>query len=152
MAEIYRPSRSGLFRSVLFSLLPAGVAAVVVWLAGSHMNWMGWVASGLMGLLTLYLFLQTVFVFATKIACDERGLAVLAPLGAIGILWSDVKRAVLRERVNALSRTDHMLVLTGSAKEVVCNPSVLAPEDEQRLLDCVRAHVTVIVQRDKPSI
>jgi len=152
MGEIFRPSRAAFFRSLLFAGSPAGLATITVLLAGQQMNWFGWVASGSMGVLTLYLGVQTVFVFSTRIAVDAKGLAILPPFGAIGIPWTHVERAVLRERVNALTSTDRMLVLTGAGKQVICHPSVLSPDDQERLLTLVRSQVEVIVQRDKPSI
>lgn len=152
MGGIFRPSRTAFFRSLLFACSPAGLATITILLAGQQMNWFGWIASGFMGLLTLHFVVQTVFVFSTRIALDENGLTVLAPLGAFGIPWTHVEQAVLRERTNALTSTDRMLVLTGAGEKVICHPSILSPDDQERLLALVRSQVEVIVLRDKPSI
>jgi hypothetical protein len=152
MPRLFQPSWSAFLASMLLAFSPTIVAGLVLVLASSAMSWFGWVASGLMGLSTIYLVLQTLYVFTFRIYVDHRGLIVVGRLGRNGIEWHEVCQAVLRERVNAVSRTDHMLVLTGSDKNVVCHPSVLSPADEEQLLAFVREHVTVVVQRDRPTV
>lgn len=152
MAEVFQPARSAALRSLVIAVSPALVAAIMVALVGPHMRLFGWAASVVSAIVTVYLVIQTASVFASRIVVDERGIAMIGPLGRTAIAWAEVGQAVLRERVNALTRTDHMLVLTGGRNKLICHPSTLSRQDEDRLLTHVRSHVTLIVQRDKPSI
>lgn len=106
----------------------------------------------LMGLLSLILLVQDVFVHLQRVYVDERCLTLVSPLGRQLIAWSDLTGAVLKERNNAMTRTDRLLLLQGQTSRVLFCPSTLSEIDEQRLLRFVRSKTVVVVEQSKPAI
>jgi hypothetical protein len=100
----------------------------------------------------LFLVIQAAMVHRQHLWIDSTGIAVQGPLAPSALLWAEVARAVLRERINVCSRTDRLLVIEGAGRMVVFNVSTLSPHDEQEVIATVREHTRLAVQRDKASL
>jgi hypothetical protein len=59
---------------------------------------------------------------------------------------------VLKERENAITRTDRLLILRDETQRVAFNTSTLSEANEARLLDFVRQRVNLVVEASKPSV
>jgi len=66
--------------------------------------------------------------------------------------WTDVLSAVLRERENVISRTDHLLIIQSSRHVIGFNTSSLSKEDEKTVLEMVGRKTPFVIQKDKPTI
>jgi len=106
-----------------------------------------------MGLYSLFLIVQDIFVHRQRIIITTDGVVVLG-LGHNFVRWSDVGSATIRERHNLVSGTDRLLLLTAKDGSIlVAYPiSVLPPEAQTRILLLVRKMVPTAVQFDKGTI
>ena len=77
---------------------------------------------------------------------------VSGPLIKVSIKWEDIVSAVLRERENAMSRTDHLLVIKSTDKMLSYNTSTLSDEDDRKVIEIVGKKTNLVVQKDKPTI
>lgn len=149
----YKSSFKSVVASALFALWPVGTAALVTFfLWNPDRKVLLFAIGGLQVLLSCFLLLQAVLVHCNKLWLDERVIRVTGPLTATQMGWAEIVSALLRERVNAISRTDRMLVLRSRNDQLIFNTSVLSPEDEEAVLQIIRARTQLVVQRDKPSI
>jgi hypothetical protein len=73
-------------------------------------------------------------------------------LTRVHLSWSDVRHAVLRERRNALTRTDHLLIIEGVGRSVTYPTSVLPELHEAQLLEAVRRHVPLVTRLDRAAL
>jgi hypothetical protein len=110
------------------------------------------VAGGLMAALSLFLLLQDALVHLIWVEVDEAAISLKGPFGNSRLLWSEVAGAVLKERENAITRTDRLLILRSETERIAFNASTLSQVDEARLLDFVRQRINLVVERSKPSI
>ena len=116
-------------------------------------KWFLFIADSFMVLLSFFLLLQTIFVHLQTLYFDEYCIKTVSPLGIIELKWQDISDALLRERVNAISRTDHLLILkTYDGQMLTFNTSTLSPEDENFVLGKIARMVNLKVHRDAPSI
>ena len=148
----YRPTFSSFAGSTLYGLSPAILAAIVIYFWGDSLRLIMWVLSGFMVLLSLFFFLQSIFVYLQKVYLDDYSISVSGPLMKISIRWEDIVSAVLRERENAMSRTDHLLVLKSAGNMLTYNTSTLSDEDDRKVLEIVGKKTNLVVQKDKPTI
>jgi len=67
--------------------------------------------------------------------------------------WQDIINALLRERVNVISGTDHLLILQSyDGHLLLFNTSTLDPENEEIVLRKVKEKTDLKIKRDSPSI
>lgn len=150
---LYKPSFESIVRSTMFALWPVGTAALVTYFFWNpDRKVLLLTLAGLQVLLSGFLLLQAVLVHCNKLWLDERGIRVAGPIIATQMAWAEIASALLRERVNAVSRTDRMLVLRSKSNQLIFNTSVLNPRDEEAVLQAIRARTNLVVQRDRPSI
>jgi hypothetical protein len=150
----YKPTLSSFLASLAYDLSPVILAGVVSFFMWENINIFMLTASILMGILSLYCLLQTIIAHRQMIYVDEQMIAISGYFGLNRYIhWSQVRGAVLKERENLMSRTDHLLVLHGSNSQVLyLNTSTLSEKDEEELLAFVRRKITLIVERSKPTI
>lgn len=151
----FKPSLKSFLSSLLWDFSPIIVAGMVTYFMYDSVAWK-WLllaADGFMALLSLFLSVQNVYVHLQKIYLDNYYIRTLSPFYTIELRWPDIVSALLRERVNAMSRTDHLLVLQGrNGRMLTFNTSILNPEDEEIVLKKVREKTDLKVQRDGPSL
>lgn len=148
----YRTSFRSFLGSLVYDLSPAAIAALVMYFVGGSAPYLLWVASGLMLLFSLLLVLQSLVVFRNRLYLDEVGIAVAGLLSRRAMRWSEVTGATLRERKNAVSRTDRLLVLESRDRMLSYVTSTLSPPEEEAVLAEVGRRTRVVVYQDKPTI
>ena len=149
---VYRPSLKSLLASLLLALWPLASAATLIYFLGDGKSRVLWVGGGVMALFSLVLLVQAVFVHCQKIWIDERAIRVTGPRVDTRIAWSEIVNATIRERVNAISRTDRLLTIHSQNRKLVFNTSTLSSPDEEEVLGQIRSRTRLFVQRDKPTI
>src|ERR1044071_3424592 len=149
---VYKPSLDSFCGSFFFGLTPALTAGLALYFVHESAGWLFWIPTGLMFLLSLFLSVQCVVVYLNRLQLDEERIRATGPLHSVEIRWSQVTGAVLRERVNPMTRTDHMLVIKSRGATLVFNTSTLSLADEAEVLRRVRDKINVTVQRDRPAI
>lgn len=148
----YKPSKKSFLGSFLYGLSPMIVAGIVMYFLAESAHFMMWVLSGVMILFSLYLSLQCIFVHMEKLYLEDDGIRTLGLLAKVAMRWSEIDSAVLRERNNAMSRTDNLLILESRDQKLIFNTSTLNPEDERQVLAKVREKTKLVIFKDKPSI
>jgi hypothetical protein len=147
----YRPTFASFLASLPIALWPAAVAAVVVWLLEPGIVLK--VFSALMVIFALHNVISAVFVHRTSLYVDPHGILMKGSLGGLtSIEWTDVTSAVLRERENPVTRTDHLLIIDSDRHRLMFNTHILKLADEKELLETVRRHVPLGVHRDTPAV
>ncbi|MBI5222839.1 hypothetical protein HY990_00290 [Candidatus Micrarchaeota archaeon] len=148
----YRPTFASFIGSSLYGFSPAITVATAMYFLLEPARWIMWVASGAMLILSLHLTVQTICVHLQKLYVDDYCIRVSGPMLKAVIQWKDVVSAVLRERENLMSRTDHLLIIKSVNHMLSYNTSVLSKEDEKEVLEMVTKMTRLVIQRDKPSI
>lgn len=133
----YKPTFASFVGSSLYGFSPAILAVIVVYFWGDSLRLIIWILSGFMILLSLFFFLQSIFVYLQKVDLDDYSITVSGPLLNVSIQWEDIVSAVLRERENAMSRTDHLLVIKSASNMISYNISTLSEEDDRKVLGSV---------------
>ena len=149
---LYKPTMSSFLGSAAFSLIPAATAGTVTFFMWEKASALLLAAGVLMGILSLILLLQDVMVHLRRLHVDELSVSVVGPLLRERIKWTEVAGAVLKERKNAMTRTDHLLIIRSAPKLLSFNTSTLSQNDEENLLAFVRSKVPVVVEGDKPAL
>lgn len=158
MKRTYKPNTSSLLTSFVWDLSPALIAFIGYSFAheGASAKGLGWlllVGTVAMCLLSAFLLLQTIAVHLRSVTIGEDRISVTGILGATTIPFSSIAKAVLRERVNPVSRTDHLVLIQSRTGEFLTfNSSTLPPGDEDDFLTELRRHVDLEVVRDKPAL
>lgn len=151
----FKPSPRSFFGSLLLDFSPVIVAIIVTYFMYDSVawKWLLWVADGFMALLSLFFLQQSIYVHLKKIYLDDHCIRTSSPLCVIELNWLNVTSAILRERINAMSRTDRLLMLqSNDGRILIYNTSTLNPEDEEIVLQKVREKTNLIVHRDSPSM
>ena len=149
---IYKPTFKSFCGSILYNstlLLGAAIFTYFVW---ERSKTTVWLVDGITVLFFIFLLLQAISVHLKKLYIDDRGIATLGPLNKTGIEWNQITSAVLRERKNAISRTDRLLIVTSMSHLLVYNTSILRPTDESEVLEMVKRRTNLVTKVDKPSI
>ena len=149
---IYKPSFASFLVSSLYGFTPAILAGVCTYFLADSTRLIMWIASGFMYVLSLFLFLQTVFVHLKKLYLDDNAIGVYGPFLRIAVRWQDVVSAVLRERENLMSRTDRLLVIKSGNHTVSYNFSTLSRKDENEVLELVKTKTHLVVKKNKSTI
>ena len=148
----YKPTWSSFLGSAVFALSPAIVASVMTFFLWENVGVLMLIGDSVMAILSLFMLIQATFVHLQRVYVDEEMISVVSPLLRIQIEWSEVIAAILRERENVMTRTDHLLILRTRVRQILFNTSTLSNRDEEHLLDFVRRKVTLVVKKDKPSV
>lgn len=152
----YRPMKKSFFSSLFLSLSPIITAGVATYffprLFSKPIPGLLWVLNAIMVLLSLKLLLNTLFVHKMRLYLDDHCVRSTGLFGTTQINWSEITEALLRERQNSVSRTDHLLILTSSNHLLSFNTSILAPEDEGEVLNKVREKTNLVIHQDRPTI
>ncbi len=157
MKRTYKPKTSSLLASFVYDLSPAIIALIGYRFAhtGASARGLGWllvVATVGMCLLSFYLFIQTIAVHLRRVTIDEESISVTGLLGTTTVGFSSTVKAVLRERVNPVSRTDHLILIQSRTGELLTfNSSTLSRDDEDDFLNELRKCVHLEVVRDRPA-
>jgi hypothetical protein len=149
---VYEPSLKSLLASLLLALWPLASAVTLIYFFGDSKSPMLWICGCISVLFSLVLLVQAVFVHRQKIWIDERAIRVKGLLADTRIAWSEIVNATIRERVNAISRTDRLLMIHSQDRQLSFSTSTLSPPDEEELLSQIRSRTRLFVQRDKPTI
>jgi len=158
MTRIYKPKNSSLLTSFVWDIFP-----VLIALIGCHfmhegassngLEWLLLVVTIAMCLLSVFLLIQTIAAHSQSVTLEEDRISITGFLGATAISFNSIDKAVLRERVNPVSRTDHLLIIQSrNGQFLTFNSSTLSPEDEEDFLTELRKHVDLEVVRDKPVL
>jgi hypothetical protein len=149
----YHPTFRSFLSSISVSLSPAASAGFVVYVQWPEVGRILLFVSGLMGLFSVSLLLQDILVHLGTICVDDRGISLNGPLYVSPhVPWSNVRQATLRERRNALTRTDHLLIVEAAERSIVYPISVLSQSHEAQLLDVVRRHVPLVTHVDRATV
>lgn len=148
----YRPTLDSFLRSFIYGASPLIGIGLVYYFSDGKLRTPIWIGSGIMVLISLSFLLPAVFVHATWIEVGERGVRVGSLGRPVRIAWQEVTSALLRERENAVTRTDRMFLLDSADGRLIFHPSTLRPADEEALLAFIREHVRLVVQRDAPGV
>lgn len=149
---VYKPSLKSLFASLLLAFSPLASAATLNYFFAGAKTLVLLIGGGVMAVFSLVLLLQAVFVHRQKIWIDESAIRVTGPFFNTRIAWPEIVNATIRERVNAISRTDRLLTIHSRDEQLVFNTSTLSAPDEEELLATIRSRTRLFVQRDKPTI
>jgi len=158
MKRTYKPNTSSLFGSFLWDFSPAIIAIIGYRFAhaGATAKGLGWllvVGTVAMCLFSFFLLMQTIAVHLKRVTIDEGSISVTGPLGTTTVSFSSIVKAVLRERVNPVSRTDHLILIQGRSGELLTfNSSTLSRPEEEDFLNEVRRHVDLEVVSDRPAL
>jgi len=158
MTRIYKPKASSLWASFVWDFSPALIALIGYGFAhgGASAKGLGWlvlVATVAMCLFSVFLLLQTIAVHLRSVTMGQDYICVTGLLGATTIPFSSIAKAMLRERVNPVSRTDHLVLIQSRTGQLLTfNSSTLPPDDEDDFLTELRRHVDLEVVRDKPAL
>lgn len=158
MTRIYKPNTSSLLASFVWDFSPALIALIGYCFAheGASARGLGWlllVATVAMCLFSVFLLLQTIAVHLRSVTIWEDRISVTGLLGGTTIPFSSIAKAVLRERVNPVSRTDHLVLIQSRTGQLLTsNSSTLPPDDEDDFLTELRRHVDLQEVRDKPAL
>lgn len=148
----FRPSLASFLGAAAYSLIPAATAGLGTYLLWEKRSTGLLVAGGLMAALSLFLLLQDVVVHLIQVEVDEGAISLIGPFGRSRMRWSEVEGAVLKERENAITRTDHLLILRSRTARIAFNASTLSEANEARFFDFMRQRINLVVERSKPSI
>jgi len=148
----YRASTISFLRSLLLALSPILTAGIGTYFVFDCRNWFLWVVDVLMGLFSLYLLFQTLFVYSGRLYLDTNVIKAINTLASTQIAWRDITKAVLRERRNVLSHTDHLLILYSYNNVLTFNISILSDHDEKTVLDAIKAKTDLEIVQDTPSL
>jgi hypothetical protein len=148
----YKPTFKSFISSSLYGLSPAITAVIVMYFIADSAKLIMWVISGVMVIFSFFLFLQSFFGHLQKLFLDENHIYFSSPFRKVEMKWSDIVSAVLRERENAVSRTDHLLILNSSQDIIAFNTSTLSDKDEKDVLQMVNKKTNLVTQRDKSTI
>lgn len=148
----YKPTLASFVGSSLYSLSPAVAASAAVYFLRENFGTVMWIATGLMILVSIGMFLSSVFVHLSRIYVDEQIVRVSSPLSTSVMRWSEVASAVLRQRVNAVSRTDQMVMLQSPRAVVILQISTLSSADANRVLSIVRRKTRLVEQNDRAAV
>ena len=148
----YRPTIKSFFGSLVYDCWILFLAAILTFFAYRTCPRIILVFDIIAVVITLVLLTQTIFVHCTKIYLDDERVITSSPLSRTEIYWQDVTEAILYERRNIMSRTDHLLLLRTRNSMISCNTSTLDPSDEERVLGMVRSKTNLAVRRSRPSV
>jgi uncharacterized membrane protein YhaH (DUF805 family) len=158
MRRSYKPTVSSFVNSILWDISPATVALVGYYFTHEKasekgLGWLVVVVTVAMCLWSLLLLLPTLTVHSKRVTLDERSISVTGLFGTTTIGFSQIDGAVMRERVNLVSRTDRLIIIHSVAGQLLTfNPSTLSRKDEEDFLRELRKHVPLEVVRDKPTL
>jgi len=147
-----RPTFSSFVSSSLYRLSGLVVAAIFIFFTYEEATAFDWFLDVAMALFSLWCFLPCLPVHLQKLQLDEYGIRLSGLFGVTAIPWESTTSATLRERANAVSRTDRLLIVRGPDGTIVFPTSTLREGDEKCALEIVRRHVNLVVQRDKATI
>jgi len=157
MKRTYKPKASSLLGSLLWDFSPATLALIGYQFAheGASIKGLDWlliVGTVVMCLWSLILLIQTMAVHLRRVTINEDCISVTGLLGTTTIVFGSIAKAVLRERVNPVSRTDHIVSIQSRTGELLTfNSSTLPRNDEDDFLKELQRHVNLDVVRDKPA-
>jgi hypothetical protein len=83
---------------------------------------------------------------------NVNSIKVSGPILKVVVLWQDIVSAVLRERENLMSRTDHLLIIKSTNHMLTFNISTLSKKDESEVLESVKKKTHLVIKKDKPTI
>ncbi len=149
---VYRPTFSSFVESTLFGISPAILSLIVIYFWGDSLRLIMWILTGFMLLFSLVLFLQSVLVYSQKIQLDDNCISVTGILINNSIRWNDISSALLRERENAMSRTDHLLIIKSASQNLAYNISTLSEEDDREIIEIVKRKTNLVLQKHKGTI
>jgi hypothetical protein len=149
---VYKPSLKSFATSLVYDISPAGSVALVTYFVGNTAGLVFTILSGAMVLFSVVLVLNSVAVHLRKLYVNERGIAVRGMLSETAIPWASINRAVLRERKNAITRTDRLLIIESSYDLLSYVISTLSPDEEEKVLAVVRGKTQVVVYHDPQAI
>ena len=163
MTRSFSPSRQTLRRNLLIDFQPMFVGLIVGPVIVHFANWSDWrrwgtfIASGIMCLLSLHLYMQTRTVYRTTVLLDNEGLTLDGPFAMVAVRWSSMQSAVLFRRPSPFLGERRMLRIDSSNAEVrtrhggvgryeypiYCHVSAFSSADEASILETVGSHVRI---------
>lgn len=149
----YKPTPAFLMMQIPFSLSPAVLGVAIALLLQERTGWWIWIPGSAGVLLALNSLISDVVVYSSRIILLDEGILTRRLGTTSAIPWPAVMSVALRERKNAVTRTDHLLLfkLTNGGHQSFC-ASTLPPEEEQDLLARIRERFPVSVFQDKPTL
>ena len=149
----FRPTLTSFVLSSLYRMTPAMTAIAVTYFFYHKSGVVLIILDVLTGLFCIYLILQTIIVHLQKNSLLEDGIVISGLSRPYGLRWSDVDKAIVRERHNLLSGTDKLLVVISKRGNSIAYPvSVLSRDDQNEILREVRRKTPTSTVFDNPTI
>lgn len=148
----FKPCLSSFFSSMLLAISLILTASIVTFFLVSKISWWLWVLDIIMCLFSLLLIAQAIYVHFQVLEIYDDFLILKTPLFAIQMHWHEIQSAVLRERKNAMSRTDRLLIVSSSKSMLNFNISTLNIVDEGKILKIVKSKIHLEIIQDSPCI
>jgi hypothetical protein len=149
---VYKPSIKSFVNGLPYDLSPLGSAALVMYFVGSSAGFLFKVLSGGMVLFSVLLVLNSLMVHLKRLYVNEIGIGIRSFGARTAIPWTDISSVVLRERQNAITRTDRLLIIESPQIAFGYVISTLSPNQEEEVLAAVRAKTQVVVYQDQQAI
>jgi hypothetical protein len=157
MKKTYKPSFKSFVSSLIwdFSLAIAGILGYhfsVDQSTAKFKVWFLFISLCVLCGISLILFTQTIYVFTRRIIIDDERISLSGISGTKTMRFDFVMNATLNERINQISRTDHLLKIVDRKGEVlIINPSTLSRSDEKDFIAFIGSRINLEVINDKPT-
>jgi len=148
----YKPTIKSFFSSLVWNFSLAIAAAIITFFGYGTYPRIIIVLDVIVGIIVFVMLVQTIVVHCNKIYVDDACLMTSGLLNTTKMRWEEITSATLLERKNAMSRTDHLLILAGRNNLISYNTSVLSTQDEDTVLKKIMSKTNLVIKEDKPSI
>jgi len=149
----FRPTLWSFVHSSLYRMTPAMTGAAIVYFFYEKNGAIAVVTAVLSALFCIYLLLQTIVVHTQRIYLLDDAIVISGIGRPYGIPWSEVEKAVVRERHNLLSGTDKLLVIVSRQGAQMAYPvSILSRDAQKHVLREVRRRVPTSSVFDDPTV
>lgn len=148
----YKPTLSSFVGSSLYRVSPVLIVIIILFFKAGSMNTALWIVSGITILFSFYMLTSSIVVHLQRLYIDGDRIRLSSPLQRCTLRWDDIVSAVLRERHNAMTRTDRLLILRTPDHILGFNISTLSPQDEEAVIAFVHRKTRLLVQRDNPTL
>lgn len=151
--QTFKPTIRSFILSFIYDISPAVTAALVTYFTHGKAGLIIIIPSALMGLFSLYLILQTIFVHLQKITVLNEGILISGFRRPYGLRWTDVEKAEIRERHNIISGTDKLLILYSKYGHKIAYPiSILSKNDQNNIDTEIRKKIPTSTKFDRPTL
>jgi hypothetical protein len=149
----FKPTLRSFVLSSLYGFSPAIGASTVTYFQYEKHPTLTMVIDGITLLVCLLWLVQGIVVHLQQLYITDEGIVISGWAAPYGLQWSDIRRAILRERHNILSGTDKLLVIIGPGEKKLNYPvSILSTTDQTEGMQEVRRRIAVSSVFDEPTV